>query len=29
MAALDELDAGCGIPLADVLREVLGQSPRR
>ncbi|MFQ5895810.1 MAG: hypothetical protein ACE5JJ_08370, partial [Nitrospinota bacterium] len=29
LAALDELDAGRGIPLADVVREVRGSSPGR
>lgn len=28
-AGLDELDAGRGIPLADVIREIRGNAPRR
>jgi hypothetical protein len=29
LAALDELDAGKGIPLADVVREIRGHAPKR
>lgn len=28
-AGLDELDAGRGIPVADVIREIRGNAPRR
>jgi hypothetical protein len=29
LAALDQLDAGGGIPLADVVREIRSRSPKR